>query len=86
MNKYVKTKHRLKQRTCADCFLKHTFSIKYDLTILNYEQLANSSILYPPTKGYFRETCKSQNINPISPTLKFILGISQIITKPFQLC
>ena len=32
--------------------------------------------LYPPTKGYLRETCKSQNINPIyltlsSPTVSF---------------
>ena len=31
---------------------------------------ANSSNLYPPTKAYFRETCDSQNINPISPALK----------------
>ena len=30
------------------------------------------------TKGYFRETYKSQNINPISPTPKFKLGIIQI--------
>ena len=28
-----------------------------------------------PAKGYFRETYKSQNINPISPTPKFTLGI-----------
>ena len=27
------------------------------------------------TKGYFRKMCKSQNINPISPTPKFTLGI-----------
>ena len=32
---------------------------------------ANSSNLYPPTKGYFRETCKPQNINLISPTHNF---------------
>ena len=37
---------------------------------------ANSTNLYPPTKGYLRETCKSQNINPISlilssPTVSF---------------
>ena len=24
---------------------------------------------YPPTKGYLRETCKSQNVNPIYLTL-----------------
>ena len=30
---------------------------------------ANSTNLYPPTKGYLRETCKSQNINPIYLTL-----------------
>ena len=29
----------------------------------------NSTNLYPPTKGYLRETCKSQNINPIYLTL-----------------
>ena len=37
---------------------------------------ANLTNLYPPTKGYLRETCKSQNINPIyltlsSPTVSF---------------
>ena len=32
-------------------------------------------------KGYFRETYKSQNINPISPTPKFTLGIIQIKVK-----
>ena len=31
-----------------------------------------------PAKGYFRETYKSQNINPISPTPKFTFGIIQI--------
>ena len=36
----------------------------------------NSTNLYPPTKGYLRETCKSQNINPIylslsSPSVSF---------------
>ena len=34
-----------------------------------------------PAKGYFRETYKSQNINPISPTPKFIFGIIQIKVK-----
>ena len=39
---------------------------------------ANSKNLYPPTKGYLRETCKSENKNPIyltlnSPTLSFRL-------------
>ena len=29
-------------------------------------------------KGYFRDTYKSQNINTISPTPKFTLGIMQI--------
>ena len=37
---------------------------------------ANLTNLCPPTKGYLRETCKSQNINPIyltlsSPTVSF---------------
>ena len=39
-------------------------------------------------KGYFRKTNKSQNINPISPTPKLILGIIQIkvisISTSFQ--
>ena len=34
-----------------------------------------------PGKGYFRETNKSQNINPISPTPKFTFGIIQIKVK-----
>ena len=34
-----------------------------------------------PTKGYFRETYKSQNINPISLTPKFTFGIVQIKVK-----
>ena len=29
----------------------------------------NLTNLYPPTKGYLREICKSQNINPIYLTL-----------------
>ena len=32
-------------------------------------------------KGSFRETNKSQNINPISPTPKFTFGIIQIKVK-----
>ena len=32
----------------------------------------------PLAKGYIKETYKSQNINPISPTPKFTLGIIQI--------
>ena len=31
--------------------------------------MTNSTNLYPPTNGYLRETCKSQNINPIYLTL-----------------
>ena len=34
-----------------------------------------------PAKGYFRETYKSQNINTISPTPRFNLGIIQIKGK-----
>ena len=34
-----------------------------------------------PVKVYFRETYKSQNINPISPTPNFTLGIIQIKVK-----
>ena len=38
------------------------------------------------TKGYLREMCKLQNINPTSPTPTFPLGIVQIITKASQPC
>ena len=34
-----------------------------------------------PVKGYFRETYKSKNINPISPTPKFTSGITQFKAK-----
>ena len=34
-----------------------------------------------PAKGYFRETNKSQNINPISLTHSFTFGIIQIKVK-----
>ena len=34
-----------------------------------------------PVRGYFRETYKSQNINPNWPTPKFTLGIIQIKVK-----
>ena len=37
--------------------------------------------LYPQTKAYFREMCKSQKMNPISRTPKFNLGIIQNIIK-----
>ena len=35
----------------------------------------NSTNLYPQTEGYLRETCKSQNINPIYLNLKFTFSI-----------
>ena len=38
-----------------------------------------------PAKGYFRETYKSQNINPISLTPKVTVGIIQIKVKGYQL-
>ena len=41
--------------------LMNTLKVKINKT--------NSTDLYPPTKGYLRETCKSQNINPIYQTL-----------------
>ena len=33
----------------------------------------NSTNLYPPTKGYLRETCKSPNVNPIYLTSPLVL-------------
>ena len=46
---------------------------------------ANLSNLYPWRSLFFRETYKSQNINPISPTPKFTLGIIQITVKAYRL-
>ena len=48
-----------------------------------YNNKANSTNLYPPTKGYMRETCKSQNINPIyllqyHSDNKYVLVLSSI--------
>ena len=51
-----------------------------------YINKANSLSFYPPTKDYFTEKSKSQNMNPISPTLKFILNIIRIITRACELC
>ena len=51
-----------------------------------HDKQDNSTNLYPPTKGYLRETCKSQNINPIYLKLKFTFGIIQIITNDCQVC
>ena len=47
----------------------------------NRSQLINLSNNISSGKGYFRETYKSQNINPISPTPKLTLGIIQIDVK-----
>ena len=52
--------------------IRKLFHIIFNL----YVNKANSTNLYPPTKGYLRETCKSQNIYPIyltlsSPTVSF---------------
>ena len=38
-----------------------------------------------PGKGYFRETNKSQNINPIYPTPKFTFGIIRSRLEAYQL-
>ena len=46
---------------------------------------ANSSTLYLPAKGYFREKYKSQNINPISPTPKSTMSTIKTIVKSYQL-
>ena len=46
----------------------------------------NLTNLYPPTKGYLRETCKSQNINSIYLDLEFTFGIIQVITNACQVC
>ena len=38
-------------------------------------------VKFSQAKGYFGETYKSQNINDIFPSPKFILGIMQIKVK-----
>ena len=46
------------------------------------KQKSNKANLSRTTKGYFRETYKShKNVNTISPTPKFILGIILIKIK-----
>ena len=50
--------------------------IKQNYIEIQIENKTNWTNLYPPTKGYLRETCKSQNINPIylalsSPSVLF---------------
>ena len=60
-------------------FVLLTVNLFRHLTLMDhglYLNKANSTNLYPPTKGYLRETCKSQNINPVylilsSPTVSF---------------
>ena len=47
----------------------------------------NSTNLYPPTKGYLRETCKSQIITPIyltlsSPSVSFRSSIYLTLSSP----
>ena len=60
------------ERSCFVNFFLHdplllTLSQSKDKdSTVNKTSLTN---LYPPTKGYLRETCKSQNINPIYLTL-----------------
>ena len=63
--------------------MSHSFACKnqdfdgsFEILMDHLEIKANSMNLYPPTKGNLRETCKSQNINPIyltlsSPTVSF---------------
>ena len=56
--------------------LEYASTVCYPPHHNRYKKKANSTNLYPPTKGYLRETCKSQNINPIyltlsSPTVSF---------------
>ena len=57
-----------------------TFQLIFDPYLLFFKVLpnrinnTNSANLYPPTKGYFRKACKSQNMNPDYLYLKFTLG------------
>ena len=51
---------------CHFCTAPNTKNIMVKHTLSSSQKVdkTNSMNLYPPTKGYFRETCKSQNINP----------------------
>ena len=72
------TKDSALSKKCSDELItpkSRLFHIKIPKSKI-YKNKANSTNLYPPTKGYLRETCKSQNINPIyltlsSPTVSF---------------
>ena len=59
-----------------DCKLMQNSKACVKRPLKKRQNKANSTNLYPPTKGYLRETCKSQKINPIylthsSPTVSF---------------
>ena len=58
----------------------------FQVTLEALDNKTNSSNLYPPTKGYFRETCKSQNINPTYLNPKFTFDIIQTITNACSVC
>ena len=60
-----------------------TQSTTFQLFLDRSSWKTNSTNLYPLTKGYLRETCKSQNINPIY-LLKFTFSVIQIITNACQ--
>ena len=67
-------------RLSNHCFINELILVTYALISNAIEKTdlnkTNSTNLYPPTNGYLRETCKSQNINPIylslsSPSVSF---------------
>ena len=63
-------------------YMKIKASALYDIKF--WEQKSNKenlSNIFSRAKGYLRETNKSQNINPISPTPKFTFVIIQIKVK-----
>ena len=45
-------------------WIRNVFNFRLPIWSISGRNKNNSSNLYPPMKGYFRETCKSQNKNP----------------------
>ena len=71
---------------CLPKLTIRTLLIQHSALLIQHSAYQNSMNLYPPTKGILRETCKSQNINPIYLTLSSTFSIIQIITNACQVC
>ena len=73
-----KIRHAKRRKTCAKDELESRVSY---MSPGKTEVKQGKVVFISRAKGYFRETYKSQYINPISPTPKFTVGIIQIKVK-----